>query len=183
MADPFLGEIKMFGFNYAPKNWAHCNGQALLISQSTALYSLLSTNYGGDGKTTFKLPDLRGRVPVHASSESVAGRTSYKRGETAGAETVALTVETMPSHNHGGTLFTTKATGTSKEISRSVPAQLRINKTLGNLYRIYAPGIRNAVVNPNALSPAGFSLPHENRMPFLAIHYIIATEGIYPSPA
>lgn len=170
MADPFIGEIKIVGFDYAPVGWALCDGAELAISQNVALFSIIGTTYGGDGTTKFNLPDIRGRVPVHAGRG--ADTITYSVGQKAGAETVALTVETMPMHNHA--LFTSSTAATSKSPANSVPAM-----TTTNLYAT-TTGNNNTVVNPNALASAGGGKAHENRMPYLALLYIIALEGVFP---
>ena len=178
MADPFLGEIRMFGGNFAPLSWALCNGQLMSISQNTALFSLLGTTYGGDGVTTFALPDLRGRVPVHAGT---LGSDNFVLGQPAGVEAVTLATAQLPAHTH--TVNTTAAAGTA-----NVPSsESSFSPTWGRpAPRPSTPTSRSmaqsqVALNSGAVSPAGGNVPHDNMQPFLALNFIIATEGIYPS--
>jgi microcystin-dependent protein len=167
---PILGEIRIFGGNFAPKGWAFCNGQLLNISQNSALFSLLGTTYGGDGRVTFALPDLRGRAPIGFGQGP--GLSSYALGEQGGTEAVTLLVTEMPTHNHA--LGANSANGTSTVAQNNVPA------TSASRDNQYSPTV-NATMSPTAIGPAGGNEPHENRQPYLAMNYIIALEGIYPS--
>ena len=167
--EPLLGEIKLFAGNFAPRGWAFCDGQLLPIAQNAALFSILGTTYGGDGRTTFALPDLRGRVPLHPGSG--IGLESYALGEKGGEEHVTLDVDQMPGHNHDLTASTDKATDKNPE---------------GNLLgkpkkKIYSPSGTNVTMDTNAISEVGGDQPHENRQPYLGIHFIIALQGIFPS--
>lgn len=169
MSEPFLAEIRMFGGNFAPRGWAFCNGQILSIAQNTALFSLLGTTYGGNGQTTFALPDLRGRVPVHAGNgEAGPGLSSVQLGQVDGTETVSLTQQQMPVHSH-----TTSATNDPATTSRPQGAQ----PARGGSYA--------ALAGPNgqgaATSTSGGSQPHQNLPPRTAVNFIIALEGIFPS--
>ena len=169
MSEPFVGEIRMFAGNFAPRGWAFCDGQLLAVSQNDALFSLLGTIYGGDGRTTFGLPDLRGRIPIHAGSGP--GLSPRRLGAKAGSEKETVTVNNLPSHSH-----TFKA---SSEIADNTNP---INNTFGDssfdLYILEDPDISMA---DNAISYTGGSRSHTNLMPFLCINFIIALFGIYPS--
>ena len=170
MSEPFLAEIKLFGGNFAPRGWALCNGQLLAISSNTALFSLLGTMYGGDGRTTFGLPDLRGRVPI--SPGNGPGLSSYTQGQKGGVEDVVLTTNQIPSHSH--TAVAKAAIG----VDADTPA--------GNAWsngEIYSSGAPTETMNGGAItvSNAGGNQSHENRPPFLAVHYIIALQGVFPS--
>jgi microcystin-dependent protein len=167
MAEPFIGQIQSFGFNFAPRNWALCNGQILSIAQNTALFSLLGTMYGGNGQTTFALPDLRGRTSLHFGQGP--GLTSRVQGEVSGAENVTLIIQEMPMHNH-----TVNASTGSKV--NATPA----GSVLGAA-TIYTTTALDAVMNPQMISPAGGSQPHNNMQPYLVINWCIALQGIFPS--
>jgi microcystin-dependent protein len=172
MADPFVAEIRIFPFNFAPKGWAWCNGQLLPISQNTALFSLLGTTYGGDGKSTFALPDLEGSAPMHPGQGP--GLSLHDLGEQSGTEIVTLLESEMPAHNHsmgaqtiplGGVADPTNAT-----LSR--PAS-------GNLYTTTLnPQVQMA---PQSLAPTGGSLPHNNMQPYLTFYFNIALQGVFPA--
>lgn len=171
MADPFVAEIRIFPFNFAPKGWAWCNGQLMPLSQNTALFSLLGTVYGGDGKSTFALPDLQGSAPMHPGQGQ--GLSLHDLGEIGGSETVTLLTSEMPAHNHtmgaqnnplGGVADPTGAT-----LSR--PAS-------GNLYTSTLNPL--APMAPQAIAPAGSSLPHNNMQPYLTFYFNIALQGVFP---
>jgi microcystin-dependent protein len=166
--EPFLGQIQLFGFGWAPKGWALCNGQLLSISANTALFSLLGTTYGGNGQTTFGLPDLRGRVPLGQGQGP--GLSSYDLGEMAGVENVTLTAAEVGRHNHG---VQGSATGASKSPSGAVPAYNDASPSYG------APD--GTAMSANMTQPNNGGQPHENRQPYLGACYCIAVEGIYPS--
>jgi microcystin-dependent protein len=186
MSEPFIGEIRMVGFSFAPRGWAFCEGQLLPISQNTALFSLLGTQYGGDGRTTFALPDLRGRSAVGQGHGP--GLSNISIGEKAGAETATLTQAQMPSHSHTAeasiaipanstTADTTGAPGTNTVLG---PAS-----NSGRPGSIYATDVANTTLkpfnNPVNVQPAGGNLPIETRNPFIGINFVIALEGIFPS--
>jgi microcystin-dependent protein len=171
MSDQYLGEIRMFAGNFAPQGWALCNGQILAISQNTALFSLLGTYYGGDGVQTFALPNLQSRVPVHQGQGS--GLSPYVIGQSGGNENVTLTQAQMPQHNH--TMATLSAPGTAARPNTQLLAQ----STSGNVYGP-APGDGSAL-NQAAINSAGSGQPHTNIQPYLAVTFIIALQGIYPS--
>jgi microcystin-dependent protein len=171
MSEPFLGELRLVPYNFAPAGWAFANGQVLPISQNTALFSLLGTTYGGNGTTTFQLPDLRGRVPI--SSGAGPGLSSYTIGETLGVESVTLTVTQMPSHSH-----LVNASG-NKENKAS---------PIGNYPASDATGITaeystasTGEMNASMIATTGGGEPHENRQPGLVLNWIIALQGIFPA--
>ena len=170
MSEPFVGEIRMFAGNFAPRGWAFCDGQLLAVSQNDALFSLLGTIYGGDGRTTFGLPDLRGRVPIHAGSGP--GLSPRRLGAKAGAENVTLTTNQLPSHTHP--IRGSSDLADSTDPAGRVPAQA----TAIDLYATTAPSIN---FNTAAVTNIGGSRSHSNLMPFLCINFIIALFGIYPS--
>jgi microcystin-dependent protein len=164
--DPFLGEIRLVPFAFAPKGWALCAGQLLPINQNQALFALLGTTYGGNGQTTFALPDLRGRVPLGAG-ESAAG-SNYQLGSTGGQETIKLAVAQLPSHAHP--VRGNNGSATTKDPTNAVPAR-------GGAYA----ATQNAKMNTVMLGKSGGGQAHENRQPYLSLNYIIALEGIFPS--
>lgn len=168
MADPFIGQIMMFGGNFAIRGWAFCDGSLQSISQNTALFSLLGTIYGGDGQTTFALPDMRGRTPLNQGT--LTGGGTYFIGEQAGVETVTLINSQMPNHTHA-------ATGNSADGSQTAPTNGFWGLAANTRYSNAAPG---AGMNPAAIGIAGGSQPHENMMPMLCVTFIIATDGIFP---
>ena len=169
MSEPFLGEIRAVGFNFAPVGWAMCNGQLLSIAQNTALFSLLGTTYGGNGTTTFALPDLRGRVGIHQGQGP--GLSPYVIGQVAGTETVTLIAQQMPQHNH-----VVNASGAAGTATRPTTAVLA--KTTAPAY---APASDGTVMAANMIGTAGGNQPHSNIQPYLAVNFIIALEGIFPS--
>ena len=171
MSIPFVAEIRLFSFNIAPKGWAFCNGALLSIVQNQALFALIGTYYGGNGTSTFALPDLRSRVPLHMGT-SPGG--TYTIGESAGAENVTLLTTQIPSHNH--LLQAVNAAGGTKKPSNNSLAQS------GTTYPRYASGGSNVVtLNPASIQPAGSTNPHTNIQPYLAMNYCIALTGLFPS--
>ena len=171
MSDPFVGEIRMFAGNFAPRGWAYCDGQLLAVSQNDALFSLFGTIYGGDGRVTFGLPDLRGRVPIHYGSGP--GLTPRNIGSKSGSETVTLTVNQLPQHSHTFQASTDLATEASP--AAKVPAASPTND-------IYGPNMAPIVnLASTSLSSIGGSQSHTNIMPFQCINFIVALYGIYPS--
>ena len=172
MATPFVAEIRMFAGNFAPRGNAFCNGQILPIAQNTALFSLLGTTYGGNGQTTFALPNLQSRAPMHPGQGP--GLTDRVLGEQGGEESVTLLTTEMPAHTH-------QASGLAAAGGQTSPA----NATWGtvssgrNPLPLYAASA-NTTLNPQALGVAGSSLPHENMPPFLAVNFIIAMQGVFP---
>lgn len=166
MSDQFIGEIRMFAGDYAPQGWLFCHGQALPINSNQALYALIGTTYGGDGYTTFKLPDLRGRAPIHYSS-------SYPLGQMGGSEQVTLSLPQLPSHTH-----VPHAKSVQSETTSHTPAgQVWGFSDLTN----YQTGSPNASMSSVAIASNGSNFPHNNMMPSLVVHFIIATDGIFPS--
>lgn len=171
MSEPFVGEIRMFAGNFAPRGWAFCDGQLLAVSQNDALFSLLGTIYGGDGRTTFGLPDLRGRLPIHAGHGP--GLSERRLGSKGGAEKVTLTVNQFPSHSH-------------PLRARALPADTRNpqDKVLAQPAVFQYTNVPTSPLVPmsnQAVGNVGGSRSHTNLMPFLCIHFIIALVGIYPS--
>ena len=165
-AEPFIGELSLVAFNFAPRGYAMCNGQLLSIAQNTALFALLGTMYGGNGQTTFGLPDLRGRVPLHMGQGP--GLPSYTQGEMAGEPSHTLIITEMPQHNH--LLGSTNSAATTSRPNGAVPAA-------GGTYSTTVDGQMAA----NAVGLAGGSQPHNNMQPYLALNWVIALEGIFPS--
>lgn len=165
MATPFLGQIQMFSFNFPPVGWAVCNGQLLSIAQNTALFSLLGTTYGGNGQTTFALPNLQGRTPIHFGQSP--GLSPRSLGETGGQETVTLISTQMPAHNHSVSAST--AAPTAGTPAGNVWAQGNYSSTA------------NAPMSPADIGVTGQGQPHENRSPYLVVNFCIALQGIYPS--
>lgn len=169
MANPFVAEIRIFAGNFAPVGWALCNGQLLPISQNTALFSLLGTTYGGNGTSTFGLPNLQGRVPIHPGQGP--GLSLYDLGESGGTETITLLASEMPAHNH--TLESADTPGPLSGPAGNVLARSAAGSAL------YA-GTPNTPMNPAALDPAGGGQPHNNMQPYLTLTYIIALQGVFP---
>jgi microcystin-dependent protein len=165
MAEPFLSEIRIFGFNYAPKSWAMCNGQFLPINQNQALFSLLGTTYGGNGQTTFALPDLRAKVPIHVGN-------GHTLGETGGSNAVTLNIQQLPQHIH---FFQ----ATNDGPTATAPAS--DNVIASSPSNTFAPS-GAAVAMADTVKHVGGSQPHENRQPYLGLNFCIALQGIFPSP-
>ncbi|MCB2406808.1 phage tail protein [Hymenobacter lucidus] len=174
--DAFIGEIRMMGFLFAPKGWLFCQGQLLSISANQALFSVLGTTYGGDGQTTFALPDLRGRVAL--GSGQVPGQSAYATGQRGGTETVTLAMGEMPKHDHTFTgTIKTAAAAEYPQVSQSYPAPGTVTQ-----FAAGKPNITLATSSlPSTLSSVGGSQPHENRQPMAVMNYAIATQGYYPS--
>jgi microcystin-dependent protein len=165
MSEPFLGSIVLFAGNFAPRGWAFCDGQLLPIAQNQALFSLLGTTYGGNGQTTFALPDLRGRAPVHEGQGP--GLQNYALGESAGEETVTLSAAQLPPHTHSQPA--TNGQQTTNRPNNALPAR-------GGVYANESDG---SALHPT--SSVGSGQPHDNRPPYLTLNYIISLDGIYPS--
>ncbi|MDO8186377.1 tail fiber protein [Conexibacter sp. JD483] len=169
MSSPFVGEIKVWAGNFAPTGYATCAGQLLPISQNTALFSLLGTMYGGDGKSTFALPDLQGRVPLHVDN------SQYFQGEQAGSDSVTLIEAEMARHNH---VVNVNQVDTAN-LTQPGPNRIIAQSRNGNAFQ--TSGTDNAVaMNPNAISVAGQTQPHSNQQPYLVLNYIIALQGVFP---
>lgn len=167
MSEPFIGQIVMFAGNFNPRGWAFCNGQILSIAQNTALFSILGTTYGGNGQTTFALPDLRSRVPLHPGQGP--GLSSYSLGQVGGTETVTLITSQIPAHNHG------------LIASDTTPSDTLPNGKILAEASIYSAGAANAPMNPASIGLTGGGQPHPNIQPYLCINFIIALQGIFPS--
>lgn len=171
MPEPFVGEIRMFAGNFAPSGWMFCEGQLLPISENEILFQLIGTTYGGDGESTFQLPDLRGRLPLHQGTRD---GTSYTLGESGGVEQVTLSTQQIPVHTHA--MLASSATGTSPTPVDNVLAS-------NNVVSMYKGGTAaTTAMNAQAAGPAGGSQPHTNFQPYLCINFIISLFGVYPSP-
>ena len=179
MQDPFVGQIAIYPYTFAPLGWIECAGQLLPISQNAALFSLLGTNFGGDGRTTFGLPDLQGRVP--AGQGTLPGGATYDMGETAGSESVVLTSGTMAQHNHS--LAATTAQGTTNTPANAILAAPFVGGGRGgggSTGDIYNPGTPDTTLVAAALAPAGNGVPHNNVQPVLVLRPCIALTGVFP---
>jgi microcystin-dependent protein len=161
VATPFLAEIKLISWNFPPKGWAFCNGQLLPINQNQALFSILGTTYGGDGRVNFALPDLRGRVPVHAGN-------GFTLGERAGEEAHTLIQNEMPAHTHF-------VMASSSNADRAIPSVLAASN------KVYGAASNLTPLEPSSVLPVGGSQPHTNLMPYLTLNFVIALQGIFPS--
>lgn len=170
MAQPFVGEIRMVGFNFAPAGWMFCQGQTLPISENEVLFQLIGTTYGGDGQETFQLPNLASRVPIHQGTAKSG--TTYQMGETGGAESVTLTTQQVPIHNHA--FLASTGPGNVQVPTGNVTAESAAVK-------IYIEDSPSQAMNAAAITPVGGSQPHENLQPYLCISYIISLFGIFPS--
>ncbi len=169
MGQPFVGEIRMFGGNFAPAGWMFCQGQLLAISEYDTLFNLIGTSYGGDGQNTFALPDLRGRVPVHQGT----GISTYTLAQTGGLETVTLTINQIPSHTHTAIADNNPGTATATDPTNAFYGYGGTTE----LYSGHTGALKTLETPPNQ----GGSQPHENHQPFLAVSFIISLFGIYPS--
>lgn len=165
MSEPFLGEIRIVGFNFAPRGWAKCDGAILPINQNQSLYALLGTAYSGDGRTSFGLPDLRGRAPMHVGP-------THNQGERGGVETVRLSTAEMPTHTHS-------AHGTTADGITTTPTDALLGQTL-NQYRAHDPG-ETVTMHSGTLASTGSGLTHDNMQPWLALNFCIAIQGLFPS--
>jgi microcystin-dependent protein len=172
MADPFVAEIRIFPFNFAPKGWAWCDGQLMPLSQNTALFSLLGTTYGGDGKSNFALPDLQGRAPMHPGQGP--GLSLHDLGETGGSETVSLLESELPSHTHS----LRADAADPADVQAPSAAVVLARSSGGNAYQSSAAGLVSMA--PEMLAPAGGDQPHNNLQPYLTFHFCIALQGVFP---
>ena len=167
--EPYVGEIRMFGGNFAPLGWQLCDGSLLSIAEYDLLFALIGTTYGGDGQTTFRVPDLRGRIPLH-TGQNPATRTTYPLGSMAGSETVTLTAQQMPAHTHAATAISNATTNVA-----SPQGALWANGP-----QVYSTNAPNTAMAADAVALAGGSQPHDNMMPYQCINFIISLYGIYP---
>ncbi|MBE2201574.1 MAG: phage tail protein [Anaerolinea sp.] len=172
MTEPYIGQIIMFGGNFAIRGYATCDGQLLPIAQNTALFSILGTTYGGNGQTTFALPDLRGRAPIHMGQGP--GLSNYTLGQVGGSETVTLIQSQMPAHNH--TLNVHSGTADSQS-----PVNNLLSGEAAGATFVYSSESPDATANPNSIAPAGGSQPHNNQSPYLTLNFQIALVGVFPS--
>ena len=180
MASPFVAEIRMFGFSFATTGWAQCNGQLLPISQNTALFSLLGTFYGGDGKSTFALPDLQGSVAVNQGDGP--GLQEWFLGQIQGSETVTLLQSEIPFHNHTFSVTTvngTNQTSAGAQLAKAFKGNIQASAT-AKMYSSAGSPQPNTMMSPAALSVAGSSFPHNNMMPYLTLNFCIAMQGVFP---
>jgi microcystin-dependent protein len=169
--DPFVAEIRIYPFNFAPKGWAFCDGQLLPLSQNTALFSLLGTTYGGDGKSNFALPNMQGNTPMHPGQGP--GLSLHDLGETGGSETVTLLESEIPQHSHGFSASIRDGT------VRSPGGQNLANGAGVNMYAV-AASAPLVQLSPNTVAPAGGDQPHNNMQPYLTLNFCIALQGVYP---
>jgi len=169
VSSPFVAEIRIWACNFPPSGWAFCNGQLMPISQNTALFSLLGTTYGGDGKSTFALPDMQGNVPMHQGQGP--GLAERFLGEMAGTETVTLLESEIPSHNHGMSV-------SSQIALENNPKDQKFAE--GDGVKMYAPNNNFVAMSPFALAPTGSSQPHNNMQPYLTLNFCIALQGVFP---
>ena len=174
MSEPFVGEIRIFGFTFAPRNWAFCDGSLLLISQNSALFSIIGTTYGGNGRTDFALPNLQGRAPMHAGNGP--GLTPRTLGQTGGAETATLTANQMPSHNHA-------FVGDSALGNETIPSSNRLAQSPSGRggFGLYANADNTGAMADGILLAQGGNVAHNNLQPYLAINFCIALLGLFPN--
>jgi microcystin-dependent protein len=171
MSEPFLAEVRIVGFNFAPRGWAFCDGQILPINQNQSLYSLLGTTYGGDGRTSFALPDMRGRVPIHVGRSNGGG--DHREGQKSGEETHTLSAAEMPNHDHVAQASTTNADQNNPQ-----------GHVLGAALNFYVPAATNPTqqqISQATVTHVGGSQAHENMQPYLALNFCIALQGLFPS--
>ena len=171
MAQPYVGEIRMFAGNFAPAGWMFCEGQLLPISENETLFQLIGTTYGGDGQSTFALPDLRGRIPIH-NGQGPGISQNYQLAETGGVESVTLTTQQIPVHSHA-------MTATLDIPTQSSPGNAVTGQAAAKLYRNGSPSVQ---LDGQAVAFTGGSQPHENFQPYLCVDFIISLFGIFPSP-
>jgi len=174
--DGNIGEIRMFAGNFAPRNWAFCDGQLLSIAQNTALFSILGTTFGGNGQTTFALPDFRGRGPIHAGQGP--GLSNHTLGENGGAETTTLTVNQIPAHNHA--LQANTGAGTTA-VPASNTALAGVQDATANPISSFIVSAPNVQLHPSSITNAGGSQPHSNFPPYLTVNFVICLFGVFPS--
>lgn len=175
MAEPFIGEICCFGFNFAPRDWAQCNGQTMSIAQNNALFAIIGTIYGGDGITTFLLPNLQGRIPMHWGTGPGGFNTAI--GEVQGATTVTLTTAQLPQHNH--TINAATVQNTAQRTANPTQNSYLSQAKGGVIYQ--ANPTVDTAFSPRAISPYGGSQPHENMQPYLTLNFCISLFGVFPT--
>lgn len=168
MSNPFIGEIRMFGGNFAPAGWAFCDGQAQAISENDALFTLIGTTYGGDGQSTFNLPNLQSRVPIHAGT---GGGATYTQGQMAGVESVTLSTSQIPSHTHS--MIATTDGGLSSSPGGNILAN-------SSALKLYTGSAASAPLQANSITSTGGSQPHDNIQPYLCVNFIISLFGVFP---
>lgn len=173
MANPFVAEIRIFPFNFAPTGWAFCDGQILPLSQNTALFSLLGTTYGGDGKSNFALPNLQGCVPMHPGQGP--GLSLHDLGESDGSDTVSLLESEIPSHSHA-----MKAVNLPSDQAAPTATRSLARSANASIYVAGTPTPALVVMDPNTIAPAGGDQPHNNLMPYLTLNFCIALQGVFP---
>lgn len=175
MSEPFLAEVRIVAFNFAPRGWAFCDGQILPINQNQSLYSLLGTTYGGDGRTSFALPDLRGRTPIHVGASN---GTRHSEGQKSGEETHTLTADEMPEHNH-------VLQATNEAANSGLPSETSMlaeaSTSAGPIYSDGSAASLNTSLSPQSILHVGGGQAHNNMQPFLAINFCIALQGLFPS--
>ena len=182
MSQPYVGQILMFGGSFAPAGWMICQGQTIPISENDVLFNLIATTYGGDGQSTFNLPDLQGRVPVHMGTGP--GLSTYIIGQNGGVEQVTLTTQQIPQHNHNVLTFTGAPGGNSNKVTNSTyfADQAATVPGGGSLYCYGAGGGTQQAMSPSIVGGTGGSQPHENIQPILTVTYVISLFGVYPTP-
>ena len=181
MSQPYVGQIIMFGGNFAPAGWMLCQGQIVPISENETLFQLIGTTYGGDGESTFALPNLAGRVPIHQGTGS--GLSTYVIGEAAGVESVTLTTQQIPQHNHLVTAIAGTGANSNKPVSNYIPADQAATVPGGGQLFCYAPsGGAQQTIAPSTIQGTGGSQPHENIQPILTVTYVISLFGVFPTP-
>lgn len=168
MAQPYVGEIRMFGGNFAPAGWMFCEGQLLPISENETLFTLIGTTYGGDGQSTFALPDLRGRIPIHQGN-------GFVLAETGGAEGITLTVNQIPAHGHPMLAST--------NLSQDTSPLNKVTGQIGGGALVYIQDVTDSDLSPQAVTPVGGSQPHTNFQPYLCVSFIISLFGLFPPPS
>ncbi len=176
MSQPYIGEIRCFGFNFAPRDWAFCNGQLMPIAQNEALFAILGTTYGGDGLNTYALPNLQGHVPMHWGNGSTGLNTQI--GQAMGQTTVTLNTNQIPAHSHQ-----IVAADTNPQATRTAPPSPSsfLSAAKGTFVYQQPPVTPNVSFSPRAITPAGNTFPHENMQPYLAINFCISLFGIFPT--
>jgi microcystin-dependent protein len=171
VGQPYIGEIRMFGGNFAPAGWMFCQGQTIPISENDALFTLIGTTYGGDGQETFQLPDLQGRLPLHAGQGPGISQ-NYQLGEKGGVESVTISTQTMPIHNHAA--IASNDAGTSPNPSNNLLA-------VNNVVQFFSGDVGNNPMAGSSILPVGGSQPHENLQPYLCVSFIISLFGVFPT--